>query len=71
MFAECFTILMDDNSSEELDPEELRLWFKQRGANMDAMEKVFDHVWNFGFAEVVIANPKQPTVNRLPYYPDI
>ena len=61
--------IMDFNS--ELDPEEIRLWFKQRGANMDKMEKVFDQVWNFQRAEAVIDNAKEPPVTRLPYSPDI
>lgn len=38
---------------------------------MDVIEKTLDHVWNFGRAEVNIANSKEPPVTRLPYSPDI
>lgn len=71
MWGEFFTLQMDNGQTEELDPEEIRAWFKVRGADMDKMEKVFDHVWNFGRAEAEIENPKAPPVTRLPYAPDI
>lgn len=71
MWAEFFTLTHDNGHTEELDPEEIRSWFKVRGADMDKMEKVFDHVWNFGSAEAVINNPKAPPVNRLPHSPNI
>ena len=71
MWGEFFTLQMDNGQTEELEPEEIRLWFKVRGADMDKMERVFDHVWNFGRAEVEIENPKTPPVTRLPYAPDI
>jgi hypothetical protein len=51
-------------STEELEPDELREWFKERGANMDVVEKAMDHVWNFyGFrnpVRVKITSPKRP-----------
>jgi hypothetical protein len=71
MWGEFFTLQLDNGQTEELEPEEIRQWFKIRGADMDKMEKVFDHVWNFGHAEVEIENPKAPPVTRLPYAPDI
>jgi hypothetical protein len=71
MFSDFFTIMLDDNSSEELEIEPLREWFKVRGANMDSIDKVLDHVWNFGYAEVLISNPKTPKHLRLPHEPDI
>lgn len=71
MWGEFFTLTLDNDYTEELEPEEVRLWFKVRGANTDIIEKTLDHVWNFGSAEVNIANPKEPPVTRLPYSPDI
>lgn len=71
MWGEFFTLIMDNGQTEELDPEEIRAWFKVRGANMDKIEKVLDHVWNFGRAEAEIENPKEPPITKLPYAPDI
>ncbi len=71
MFSEFFTLILEDGQTEELDPEELRAWFKVRGADMDKLEKVFDHVWNFSRANVTIANPKTPPRSALPHSPDI
>jgi len=71
MWGEFFTLELDNGYTEELEPEEVRLWFKVRGADMDVIEKTLDHVWNFGRAEVNIANSKEPPVTRLPHSPDI
>jgi len=71
MWGEFFTLHMDNGQTEELDPEEVRKWFKERGADMDKIEKVLDHVWNFGRAEVEIETPRTPTIRRLPYEPNI
>ena len=71
MWSDYFTLVLDNGQSEELEPEELREWFRSRGADMAKMEKVFDTTWNFGRAEVVIKNPKEPKVTKLPYAPDI
>lgn len=71
MWGEFFTLLLSNGQTEELDTEETKAWFKIRGANMDKMDKVLDHVWNFGHAEIDIENPKEPPITRLPYAPDI
>lgn len=71
MWCEFFTLHLENGHTEELDPDEIRNWFKVRGADMDKMEKVFDHVWNFGKAEAAIKNPKTPPDTRLPYAPNI
>jgi hypothetical protein len=68
-FSDFFTITLDNGHSEELEVEDTRLWFKQRGADMDKMEKVLDHVWNFYRAEAVVDNPKEPSVAKLAYSP--
>ena len=71
MFSDFFTIVLDNGQSEELDIDDLREWFRVRGANMDNMDKIFDHVWNFLRAEVVLENPKEPPRSRLPHAPNI
>ena len=57
---EWFVLNVSDGSSEELDPDDTRSWFKQRGANMDAVEKALDYCWNFYNATIVIKSPKTP-----------
>ena len=71
MWSEYFVLTLGSGHTEELDVEATREWFKARGANMDAMEKVLDHCWNFGRSEAVIVNPKEPKITRLPHSPNI
>lgn len=66
---EWFILHLEDKSSEELDPDDTRDWFKQRGANMDAVEKALDYCWNFYQATIVIKNPK--TRVRKPLEPTV
>lgn len=56
-----------DQSSEELEVEEARQWFKDRGANMDVVDKAMDHVWNFYGRRpirVTISRPKAPVISN-------
>ena len=71
MWSEYFVLTLSSGHTEELDVEATREWFRVRGANMDAMEKVLDHCWNFGRSEALIINPKEPPVTRLPHSPNI
>ena len=71
MFSIFYTLTLPDGSSEELEIEEMREWFRVRGANMDIAEEAFTQCWNFLRAEVEIHNPKQPPRPVLPYSPDI
>ena len=64
-----FVLNVSDGSSEELDPEDARSWFRMRGANMDAVEKALDYCWNFYNATIVIKNPKTP--KRSPLEPRV
>lgn len=51
-------------SSEELEPDEARAWFKARGIRDDeALEKALDETWNFYQAVVTIAGDvyREPT----------
>jgi len=68
-FIDFFVVTLDNGHTEELEPEECRAWFKERGANMDKIEKALDHVWNFYRVEVNINNPKEPPMSSVPHAP--
>jgi len=70
-FIDYFTIILDNGYTEELEAEDCRTWFRERGANMDAIEKALDQCWNFYRSEVNIRNPKEPPRPILPHSPDI
>lgn len=70
-FIEYFTIVLDNGHSEELEVEDCRQWFKDRGADMDKIEKALDHCWNFYRSEVLIHNPKEPPAPKLPHSPKL
>ena len=59
-YCDDFILTLPDGTSEELDPQTTRLWFKVRNANMDEIEIILDDVWNFLSAEVTIKNPRFP-----------
>lgn len=71
MFMELFTLTLDNGFTEELDAEETRAWFKERGANMDVVEKCLDHAWNFLRAEININNPKEPSLPAVAHAPKL
>jgi hypothetical protein len=71
IFTDYFTLVQSNGYTEELEPEEVREWFKVRGAKMDAVEKALDHAWNFKRAEFYISNPKEPVVSRSSYDPKL
>ena len=48
--------------TEELDTDETVEWFKVRGADLIAVDKVLTHVWNFYKGAVEIVNYKVPAV---------
>lgn len=70
-FGDYFMLTLDNGHTEELEVEETRAWFKERGANMDKIEKVLDHVWNFYYAEVNLKNYREPQRPQLPYAPKL
>ena len=59
-FMDWIELHLEDGGHEELAPEEARTWFKERGANMETVEKALDYCWNFYKAVVVINAPVQP-----------
>jgi hypothetical protein len=72
MFSVFFTLeTPHDGYTEELELDDVRKWFKDRGANMDAVEEALTQAWNFLRSEVLIQNPKYPSTPRMPYAPDI
>jgi hypothetical protein len=70
-FGEFFTLVLDNRHTEELEPEDCRQWFKDRGADMQKVEKALDQTWNFYRAEVNIRNPKEPPMPQIPYAPKL
>lgn len=66
-----FTIRLASGHTEELEPDETRNWFKIRGANPDAVERMLDHVWNFGKSVATIVNPRKVPLSDPSVQPDI
>ena len=71
MFSEFFTLELPDGSTEELDTEETYAWFKERGADMDAVDKALTHIWNFLKGGILIKNPKTPRRPVVPHAPQL
>jgi hypothetical protein len=70
-FMDFYNLTLDDGTTEELELEECKQWFKERGANMDKLDKVMDHVWNFYRAEINIVNPKEQPRPKLAHAPKV
>ena len=70
-FTDFFVITLDNGHSEELEVEDCKEWFRVRGADMDKMDKLFDHVWNFSRGEAIIDNPREPSMPKLAHYPKL
>lgn len=68
---EYLTLWLDDGTSEEFEVEECKQWFKDRGANMDKIDKALDHCWNFYRVELNIHNPKEPPKSKLAHAPKV
>lgn len=70
-FEDEFTITLPDGTSEELEAEDLRTWFKVRGADEIAVESAMDYCWNFYAAEFEIKNPKVPVQKNSNVLPQL
>lgn len=66
-----FTLKLPNGQTEELEPEDVRTWFRNHGADMDAVEKCLDYVWNFHKAVFVIKNPVKDGPSPTRIDPDI
>lgn len=65
-------LTLDNGYSEEFDDvDEVRQWFKCRGADMDKVEEALDWVFNFNQCDFFIQTPKDPTPNRTRLQPNI
>lgn len=67
-FMPFFRIRLEDGTTEELDPDETREWFKERGADVYKLESVLDYCWSIPKEVAVnIHDPKTPKAafNRL------
>lgn len=71
MWSDIWELTLSNGHTEHFEFEELKEWFRVRGANMDVIIKSLDHAWNFQDVDVEVENPKEPPVTRLPYAPDI
>lgn len=60
MFSDFFHLTLQNGHSEEIHYEEIRNWFKERGAEMDPLEKALDEAWNFQHSTFIIVRPKTP-----------
>jgi hypothetical protein len=70
-FSSIVTLTLENGLTEDLDADEAREWFAARGARMDGVEAALDYVWNFYHSEVVINNPKKPSVPFSKVHPRI
>jgi hypothetical protein len=70
-FSDFFVFTLDNGHTEELEAEEARQWLRDRGGNMDLMEKALDQVFNFQRCDVFIDKPREPYQLRLPHSPNI
>lgn len=70
-FMDFYTLTLDDGTTEELELEECKQWFKERGADMDKLDKALDQCWNFYRAEINIKHPKSPPKSKLPFAPNL
>jgi hypothetical protein len=55
-----FELTLENGHSFEFDAEEALEWFKERGADMEKVEKAMDYAQNFYHANIEINNPKAP-----------
>ena len=65
-FSEFFELVTAEGHSEQLLPEEIRQWFKERGGDVIKLEDVLDYCWNFPREQtVVIANPRSKIRSKI------
>lgn len=59
MFSDTYEIHLPDGQMEEFEIEDVKKWFDERGADMYAVDKALDYVWNFREANITIKFPKR------------
>lgn len=70
-WSDFFLLTLPNGHTEELETDPCKTWFKERGANMDAVDKALDHCWNFSYVEIVINNAHEPKTVRRPFEPEL
>lgn len=70
-FGDYFTLTLPNGHTEELEPDDARAWFKEHGAEMDAVEKALDRTWNFYSANFIIENYSEPVMKKSKYAPNL
>lgn len=70
-FSDTFVLTLPNGHTEELEPEEARVWFTERGADKHKLEEVLDDVWNFYQGTVVINNYREPALKHPKYQPNV
>lgn len=73
-FTDYFVVTCPDGTSEELTVEETRMFFYQRGADMQKLEKAYDYAWEFSCLRdvfFVIENYREPIIRRGPADPQV
>ena len=70
-YDDMFTLHLPDGSSEELDPDDTKQWFVDRGANIPGVEKALDHCWNFYTVVICIEVPLEPARSNDPNAPQL
>lgn len=67
-----FTLHLDNGYSEELTPDETRLWFKSHGVtDIDGLERGLDEAWNFYETVFNIEHFRVPKVPDGDFRPQI
>ena len=70
-WSDFFVLTLENDFTEELEPEDTRTWFREHGADMHALETALDDCWNFGKAIVTIKHFKQPVKKHAAYQPNV
>jgi pyrroloquinoline quinone (PQQ) biosynthesis protein C len=59
-YSDFYQLKTEDGHVEELEIDDVLKWFDERGADMYAVQKAMDYVWNFLAGTIEIKNPKEP-----------
>jgi hypothetical protein len=64
-------LVLATGASEELEAEDVREWFRLRGANMDTIETVLDELWNLERELTVVIEKPREITTRGRVTPDV
>lgn len=64
----CFTLVLDNGYTEELEPDDCRKWFKDHGVTEELrLENALDMAWNFYEHRIKIDHFQMPQVRHPAY----